>query len=204
MSANPINANDIIQYLGNLLNIDVTGKLTVMDMIDDLSSIQDLAAFRIFVKEKFNYERFRFLTGYQKFNALVNEFKKENKPTLDDEMISKANSYSSELFLKLTNILDEVNFELQTKGKTIEDLNFMQTLSRNGFAKHQINVISQLGSKKELMNLCLYGKEILRLRIEDIVNRKALIKQYPQLAPKKDEAAINLIQNLTNRTRITQ
>ena len=42
MSANPINANDIIQYLGNLLNIDVTGKLTVMDMIDDLSSIQDL------------------------------------------------------------------------------------------------------------------------------------------------------------------
>lgn len=200
MSANPIiTANDIIQYLGNLLNIDVTGKLTVMDMIDDLSSIQDLADFRIFVKEKFNYERFRYLTGYQKFIALVNEYKKENAPKLDEKSLLKVENYSEKLFKEVTRIFDELNIRLQETGKSFENVNYEKTLLSNGLEQHQINVLNEIGNKTKIFALAVRGKTQLKDLIEEVVYKKTMIKHFPQLAPREDKEAKNLIEQLKVR-----
>ena len=111
MSANPIIATDVVQHIGNTLNIDVSGKITALNIIKVLSSIPNLADLVEFIEEKFNYERFRYLTGYQKFITLVNEFKKENKLELSKEMKIKALTYSEDLFKRVTEICDEINFE---------------------------------------------------------------------------------------------
>ena len=204
MSANQINTNDtVIHHIGNTLNIDVTGKLTVMDIIDDLSSIQDLAAFRIFVKEKFNYERFRYLTGYQKFLALVNEYKKENIK-LDDEQLKKCNSFASKLYWKTISVFDEVNFMIQ-EGNDIRSKKVSNYIGL-AYVKQpkEIEVLDKIGKREELLRLSVCNKPLLEQKIDEAVKELTLIKHYPQLAPKKDEIAINLIQNLANRTRITQ
>lgn len=184
MSTNRISANDVVKYLGTTLNIDMTDKLIVLDMLDDLKTIEDLASFRIFIKERFNYERFRYLTGYQKFISLVNEFKKENAPILDEAVRIKADNYKADLFSRLTFIVDEINFELQIKSKKVEDLDLTATLSKNGLTSYDLGVIAQLGSKNEVFKLCIYGKEELSRRIESIVNKRALAKYTPQIENK--------------------
>lgn len=185
-----MNFQEILEYLCELLNINLKNKLVSDDILEDLikmSNEYNLNDFRLFIKEKINYERFRYLTGYQKFIAMANEFKKENKLELSEEMQIKALSYSDELFSKVTTILDYVNFELQTKGKSIDDLDLFETLKKNGLESHQLKVIQAIGSKKKVMTLCLYSKQELKATIESIVYKKAMIKQYPQLAPKKEK-----------------
>lgn len=185
-----ITANDVVKYLCKILNVDMTDKLFMMDMLEDLETIESLPSFRIFVKERFSYERYKFLTGDQKFIKLVQDYKKENIPVLDEVMMIKSNKYSSNLFSKLTTLMDEVNFELQIKARKIEDLNLVETLTKNGFEKHHIAIINQLGSKSEVFKLCIYGKEALRARIESIVNKKALVQQHPQLQKKSEDVKV--------------
>lgn len=185
-----MNHQEILEYLCELLNINLKNKLVSDDILEDLikmSNEYNLNDFRLFIKEKINYERFRYLTGYQKFIAMANEFKKENKLELSEEMQIKALSYSDELFSKVTTILDYVNFELQTKGKSIDDLDLFETLKKNGLENHQLKVIQAIGSKKKVMTLCLYSKQELKATIESIVYKKAMIKQYPQLGQKKEK-----------------
>ena len=47
-------------YFINLLNISIEDELTMIDMLQELEVIEDLNSFRIFVKRRFNYEKFRF------------------------------------------------------------------------------------------------------------------------------------------------
>lgn len=185
-----MNHQQILEYLCELLNINLKNKLVSDDILDDLKKMSkeyNLNDFRLFIKDKINYERFKYLTGYQKFIAMANEFKKENKLELSEEMQIKALTYSEDLFKRVTNLLDEVNFELQEKRKDIKELNLKKTFLKNGFKEHDIKVLRVVGDKNKLMHLSVYGKEDLRARIESIVNKKALVKQYPQLANKKSE-----------------
>ena len=186
-----ITASDVVKYIAGILNIDLSNNaLLLEDMIEDIKSVNDLALFRTFIKEKFNYERFRYLTGYQKFITLVNEFKKENKLELSKEMKIKALTYSEDLFKRVTEICDEINFELQTKGKKIDDLNLFETFKINGLENHHIGVLKLLGSKETIFAMSVYGKADLIARIESIVNKKALEKQYPQLQNKSEDKKV--------------
>ena len=194
-----MNHQQILEYICELLNINLKNKLVsdkILITLKDMSISYDLVKFGDFLESSFNYERFRYLTGYQKFLSMANEFKRDNKLELSEEMQTKALTYSQDLFKKVTAILDEVNFELQIKSKTIDDLNLEQTLIANGLEKHHIGVINQLGSKKELFHLSIYGKEELSRRIESIVNKKALVQQYPRLVPKKEKIqALEMLKN---------
>ena len=120
-----MNFQEILEYLCELLNINLKNKLVsdkILMTLRDMSVSYDLIKFGDFLESSFNYERFRYLTGYQKFIAMANEFKKENKLELSEEMQIKALTYSEDLFKRVTTICDEVNFELQTQGKKIDDL----------------------------------------------------------------------------------
>ena len=168
-------------YFINLLNISIEDELTMIDMLQELEVIEDLNSFRIFVKRRFNYEKFRFLTGYQKFISLSNEFRKENKLKLDAETQERVDNYSEMLFNKITRVIEEINFKLQELGKKIDDFDYLETLKKNGFVASDIEILNTIGDKKRMFHLALYSKHELKERIERIVNKKTLIKVYPQL-----------------------
>lgn len=185
-----MNHQQILEYICELLNINLKNKLVSDDILGDLKKMSqeyNLNDFRLFIKDKINYERFRYLTGYQKFIAMANEFKKENKLELSQEMQNKALTYSEDLFKRVTTICDEINFELQTKAKKIDDLNLFETFKINGLENHHIGVLKAIGAKETIFAMSVYGKQDLKARIESIVNKKALVKQYPQLAIKKND-----------------
>lgn len=181
---------EILEYICELLNINLKNKLVsdkILMTLKDMSVSYDLVKFGDFLESSFNYERFRYLTGYQKFLSMANEFKRDNELKLSDEMENKALDKSNELFSKLTNFIDTCYLDCQELGKNIYNLDLEQTLLKQGFEKYQISIIRAIGSKENTINLCLYGKEDLRARIESIVNKKALMKMYPQLQNKKSE-----------------
>jgi len=186
-----ITANDVVKYIAGILNIDLSNNaLLLEDMIEDIKSVNDLALFRTFIKEKFNYERFRYLTGYQKFIALVNEFKKENKLELSEEMQIKALDKSNELFNKLTDFIEECHYQCSISGKNVYNLDLEKVLLNYGFEKYHLSIIRAIGSKQKVIYLSLHGKEDLSARIESIVNKKALEKQYPQLQNKSEDKKV--------------
>lgn len=195
-----MNFQEILEYICELLNINLKNKLVsdkILMTLKDMSVSYDLVKFGDFLESSFNYERFRYLTGYQKFIAMANEFKKENKLELSEEMQIKALTYSEDLFKRVTTICDEVNFELQTKGKKIDDLDLFATFKRNGLENHHIKVISSLGSKETVFAMAIHSKMELELKIASIVHKKALVKQYPQLQNKKSED-VKVLERLKN------
>ena len=195
-----MNHQQILEYLCELLNINLKNKLVSDDILDDLKKMSQeysLNDFRLFIKDKINYERFKYLTGYQKFIAMANEFKKENKLELSEEMQIKALTYSEDLFKRVTTICDEVNLELQTRGKKIDDLDLFATFKINGLENHHIGVLKLLGSKETIFAMAIHSKMELELKIASIVHKKAMIKSYPQLANKKS-SDMKVLERLKN------
>lgn len=191
-------------YFINLLNISIDDEVTMLDMLDELENIENLNSFRSFVKKRFNYKRFYFLTGYQKFISLANEFRKENKLKLDDEIQEKVDNYSNNLFSKITSVFEQINFKLQALGKKIDDFNYLETLTRNGFVSKDMEILEIIGDKKRIFHLALHSKQELKERIQRIVNKKTLIKVYPQLAISKNSRGIGNIERLKLKDKITE
>ena len=178
---------DIVNFLISFFDIK-SNPFVINDLLDDIENLQNKENLISFVKQKIGYEKYKFLSGgLQKLTAMINDFKKENKLELSEEMQNKALTYSEDLFKRVTTICDEVNFELQTKGKKIDDLDLFATFKRNGLENHHIKVISSLGSKETVFTMAIHSKMELELKIASIVHKKAMIKSYPQLANKKSE-----------------
>lgn len=208
MSHNPfLLETNLAKYFAQLLNISLDDDLSMMDMVEDLNSIENLADFRVFVKEKFNYERFRYLTGYQKFIALVNEYKKENGPKLDEVTQDKADSFAAKLYKKTIDCFDEVNFLIQ-EGNDIRSKKVSDFIGKAFMKKKDdtfvvdfksVQVLEKIGKREVLLNLCNHNKVELEEKIKNTVHKLALEKAYPHLAienKKKNFEGIKTIERL--------
>lgn len=188
-----MNHQQILEYICELLNINLKNKLVsdkILMTLKDMSVSYDLVKFGDFLESSFNYERFRYLTGYQKFLSMANEFKRDNELKLSDEMENKALNYTDELFQKVTTVTDEINFYIQENKKSIDDINLFETLKKSGLANHHIATLKAIGDKKKVFTLSVYGKEEFKALIGYIVFKKAMIKQYPQLGQKRKNTNI--------------
>ena len=191
-------------YFINLLNISIDDEVTMLDMLDELENIENLNSFRSFVKKRFNYKRFYFLTGYQKFISLANEFRKENILKINNEIKEEVDCYSDNLFNKITSVFEQVNFKLQELGKKIDDFNYLETLKRSGFVAKDMEILEIIGDKKRIFHLALHSKQELKERIQKIVNKKILIEVYPQFAINKRFKPIGNIEKLKLADKITE
>lgn len=192
MSINPtITANDVIKYLGTVLNIDTNSKLTIADITEDLKNIHDLGLFRVFIKQNFMNKKYQYFTGYQKFLILVKDFKEQMKPKLTDEAEIKVVNFSEKLYKKTVAVFEEVNWNIQL-GKSLLHFNMEKS-----FDEKELQVLNQIGNKQILLNLVKHGKYKLEQKIEKAIRNLTLRKHYPQLAHKSQEQLV--LENLANR-----
>lgn len=101
-----------------LLNLE-NNPYVINDVISETESIFDLDLFTQYAKAKFNYEKYKYLNGYQKFIALTNDFKREFQPTLTEEQNKAIGNYSDELYKRTTNLFDELQW-LVNSGISLE------------------------------------------------------------------------------------
>lgn len=186
---------DIIIYLIDYFGLS-NNPFVINDLLGELESLINKDNLIPFIKQHSNYESFKFLKGLEKLTALIEAFKKENKPKLDEVSQEKANSFAYKLYKKTINVFDEVNFLIQEgndiRSKTISNyigLSFMEQ-------PKEIQVLELVGKREELLRLCNTDKTRLENKIFEVVERLALIKKYPQLEVKKEK--IEVLERLKN------
>lgn len=188
-------ANDIVKYLGEILNINANNQLVVQDILSDLNKINDLPKFRLFIKERFNYDRFKYLTGYQKFIALVNEYNKENI-CLNELEDYKVRSYADTLFSRVTTIFDEIDYRVKI-GMDINDKKISKLLYLEfGQDDKALLVLNKIGRRQDILDLMLRDREGLKSKIKGITVRLSLEKKYPHLAIEKKSSEQLVLERL--------
>lgn len=180
-----LNQSKLALHFAQILNISIDDELSMMDMEDELSTIGDLVGFRKYVKEKFNYERFRYLTGYQKFLALVKEFREENKSKLDFETEQKVYNYTTRLLSKLTSFSFELSFLVNSKGWDLNTIDLPKTYAKV-LSDKDMEVCRIIGFRA-IYKLANYNIPKLEAELEKAITQKALYAKYPQLANNKKE-----------------
>jgi len=199
MSINSVNKKEIlnngIKYFATLFNIDLQDKYTLLDLQEELENIKDIVAFRNFVKNKISYEKYRYLSPYQKFVTIIRVFKKENSLKLDEYTQTKVNNFAYKLYAITTSIFEEVNFLIQMGNdlrsqkitKFISFNYFHNAKDENEFYKQQ-EVLKRIGSREILLNLCKNNKPTLEKLIYENVTKLALLNKYPQLKNNSKES----------------
>lgn len=183
MSANQFLAeNKIAIHFAQILNISIDDDISMADMENELNTIGDIAEFQKFVKNRFNYSAYQFMTGYQKFIALAKDFRRENPLRLDNETEGKVDKFSNHLYGKSVHFFEFVRDLIQTASMNLTDTKikiFYETYFKE---ERERAVLSEVGNLKELYKYAINSKQEFESLIFQIVTRKALITKYPQLA----------------------
>ena len=186
MSANQFLAeNKIAIHFAQILNISIDDDISMMDMENELSTIGDISEFQKFVKQRFNYSAYQFMTGYQKFIALAKDFRKDNEPKLDQETEMKVYNYTTRLLSKITNFAFALNFEIQEKGYDLKAIKMDKTFEKV-LNEKDIEVCKVIGFDN-IYKLANYNIPKLEAELEKAITQKALYAKYPQLANNKKE-----------------
>ena len=186
MSANPFLAESkLALHFAQILNISIDDELSMMDMEDELSTIGDLVGFRKYVKNRFNYSSYQYMTGYQKFITLAKDFRKDNEPKLDQETEMKVYNYTTRLLSKITNFAFALNFEIQEKGYDLKAIKMDKTFEKV-LNEKDIEICKIIGFDN-IYKLANCNIPKLEAELEKAITQKALITKYPQLANNKKE-----------------
>ena len=181
MSANQFLAeNKIAIHFAQILNISIDDDISMADMENELSTIGDISEFQKFVKQRFNYSAYQFMTGYQKFILLAKDFRKDNEPKLDQETEMKVYNYTTRLLSKITNFSFALNFEIQEKGYDLKAIKMDKTFEKV-LNEKDIEVCKVIGFDN-IYKLANYNIPKLEAELEKAITQKALITKYPQLA----------------------
>jgi len=83
-----MNAKQVVEYICEVLNIQTSNPLIVLDMVEDLKGIKDMQEFRTNIKSRIANlnDDYKYLSGYQKFIKVVNDYK-YNDSNVKDEAI---------------------------------------------------------------------------------------------------------------------
>lgn len=183
---------DIVNYLIALFKID--NPYLINDLIGDIETLNNKENLIPFIKEKMNYQNFKFLNSFEKLTALIAEFKKENKSKLDELSNQKVYNYSQSLVKKLTDISFEIDYQAKIKGIDLKAINIAKTYENN-LSDKDIEICKIIGYRL-IYSLAISNIPKLEELIESNVNKKALEKQYPQIANKKNFESIETIKKL--------
>ncbi|NQY22817.1 MAG: hypothetical protein HRT41_02205 [Campylobacteraceae bacterium] len=140
-------ANEILNYVIEKLNIKSESYLVLMDIQQDLSSIQNLNEFRIYIKENQRNSEFNYLTGVQKFDAMFMKFKEVEKDAKEDSMTKKCKSIIKELG-HCSRAIDAAISEIVETTKFLANVKYEQ-LKRNdecAFTQQDQKLLNEVGS----------------------------------------------------------
>lgn len=175
-----LNQSKLALHFAQILNISIDDDISMADMEEELETIVDIALFRKYVKERFNYSSYQYMTGYQKFIALARDFRKDNAPKLDNQTEMKVYNYTTRLLSKLTNFTNNLHFEVQAKGYDLGKINLEKTYEK-ALTDKDMEICRMIGFKA-IYKYATRNISNLEAELEKAITQKALITKYPQLA----------------------
>ncbi len=139
-----MNSQMVVDYLCEVLNIKTDNTLLILDMVEDLKTIQDLAEFKFYIKSRVANlnDEYRYLSGYQKFIKLVDNFNKENKQNLQVGLFDDVEEKINKLIKKCRTAWRTIEAK-RPLGFRIDDLDYK--VIPKYFDNVEIKLLDQVG-----------------------------------------------------------
>lgn len=93
--------NELVKYIGGLLNIKLDSQFIVADITQDISTIRDIAAYRLYLRENLSNIDFKFMSGFQKFVEITKRYKKIETEAIFKDRFEGANKTAREIAAKV-------------------------------------------------------------------------------------------------------
>jgi len=185
---------EVVEYLTNILNIKTDSELVIIDMLDEIRSIKNMAEYRQYIRANINHLGMDYMTGFQKFILLTKKYKEKVAREDNAGRIERGNKYALELADKVRSVSGHV------LDKPFLDFDNFVSNGKSIFTDFDKTELSKIGSLSSCANLqrSQSGKDMLFERLcgqmEKIVINKAIS------APKTETTVLGMILGATNKT----
>lgn len=181
---------DLIEYVSVIFGLQITSKIALLGMENDIGIIQNHAEYIKYLKSSFNLSDLQYLTAYQKFLELTKRYKRIEQEELNRNKIKNMGTAAERLASKVHEI-DTMVLNAQNDNHQWEK--FKLSTGEQYFTDKEIKALSTIGSPLNCVRLqmSISGRDMLCERLEELFVERVM---YPQLeAPKHSN---NLIANL--------
>lgn len=185
---------DLIEYISQIFGLQLTSKIALIDMENDIGEIRDHATYVRYLKSSFNLSDLQYLTAYQKFLELTKRYKRIELEQFNQSKIEKMGSVAERLANKVREI-DTIVLNAQNDNHQWEK--FKYSNGDNAFNEKEIKALSVIGSPLICVRLqrSISGRDCLAERLETLFVDRIT---HPQLeAPQQSNQLIaNLAQSV--------
>ena len=180
---------DFLEYICEVLNINSTNSMIILDIREGLKEVQDLIGFRLFIKGCITNlnDEYRYLTGYQKFIKLVDSFNKENKEKLENIVLDGMEQKVNDLIHKCRLIVRKLELD-RPNNYPIEKLSYKNI--PNYFENSEINLLETVGGFKRWFRD--YDENDFKEDLLKQVRKLRLQFHTKQIGTKQDTKSITL------------
>lgn len=179
-----IKPDDFLIYITELLNIKTESNYTIQKMIDSIKTLhgEDIPKFQVFIEQHFSDEKYSYLNGPQKFIKIKQDFEYYNRPRLSANAAKKVENYATYLFKKTCKVFDHINWELESTGRSIEEVNIKKIHSggKPFYSDADLKYLEKIGTVVEIYNLVKRNKTKLEQEILKAVTVHTLVKYDPR------------------------
>ena len=133
---------DFISYICQKLNIATDNAFILEDIGKSLSQL-NVIEFRAFLNENYNKEKYNFKTGIQKFDMLIEDFKKP--------LVESSNETIEKYCTKLINKLSEVNLSIYHQAETKAGFNMQEFLQKVTYDNFIVNKSPYFDEKEQTL-----------------------------------------------------
>ena len=165
---------NLINYVASILNIKIDNPLVITDMEHELQQIEDLAAYREYIRD--NFSTVEYATGFQKFIILTNQYKSMQ------EMANIPMDVASSFSKTLADKVEEARVFLKNELEVGNDKPFSR-LKQEGesyFTDKELAALAELGTARYLVELAEL-KELEDKLIELFVKKYRQKAKYDSL-----------------------
>lgn len=161
--------NDLIKYLDTILNIKLDNDFSIADIEEHLSKVNDIIAYRSYVRDNMKRADIEFKSGFQKYIILTDEF-------LEMEENSKLSGVKTKAEIYAKTVADKV----EQCRNVVEDNNVLfRQIKKDGemlFEIHELNCLAGIGSTSviiEYSRMCLLEGMINEYYLKSFKKKKA-------------------------------
>ena len=181
---------ELIKYVSDILNIKTESVYTIQDMTEELNKIQDIVAYRSYIKD--NIYNIEFKSGYQKFIILTKKYIMLEYSALNIEISDKANILSDKVRDISSEVIKDKRDFWSTGGRWFGGN--WQDFGGYDFTNEELSTLKKIGSTKEILKL--NEDNMLTYEINKLSKDSDGLVEYQQLPNRLKEIMKNTTKEL--------
>jgi NifB/MoaA-like Fe-S oxidoreductase len=132
---------DLVEYIFSILNIKTENALVLQDITTELSKVNDIIAYKNFIRDNIKSVEVDYLTGFQKFIQLTSKYLQQQEDIILDAKYKQGEKYAKELSAKVKECRNFVSDNLV-------DFSDVGTKGNKYFKDHEIRMLNKIGSRE--------------------------------------------------------